>query len=250
MNANERQLRVAAQHWLDEHGDMPGTALLRGLLAILDRQDRMANEGLTEADIKYLEATTQNVARQVELGNRDTWLLSLRDFLGVIVKLQAQNAELRQLRDLLLNDLVGSDERLAAVREETAKECLRILDGISCYTADGEQVRKWCVRAIRRRFNLHQPVAQPAEKTYQECQYCQGTGDGGPSLYCPRCGGSGRAIPAVCQRCNGQGRVLVASEMDGFAAGLVRCEHCSGTGRTSPPDDDHRSIRRCLENRP
>lgn len=232
MTANEREdVEKIRKRWKQPMGDFARIAYsdadIESLLDIIDRHDRLANEGLNQDEQDELTV------------ERKFWFESGAGALIYIAeKLQAQLAAALQLRDLLLSDPPASREDVVlAVREETARECAKL-------ALDQDAINS--VQAIRRRFGLAAP--QPAEP--KECHYCQGTGDGGPSLYCPRCGGTGRltrqpAEPAeVCQRCNGSGHIVDFYPLE-FGGQRTVSRPCPACNPASEPQPSETPCPRC-----
>lgn len=290
MNAKEREdVEKIRKRWKQPMGDFARIAYsdadIESLLDIIDRHDRLANEGLTEEE-------QQNIAIIGDLND-----LSIHDHgwmvvASVVVKLQARLADALSLRDVLLNDYVGENAKLLAVREEAARECMRLIEAalLPEVMVYGGTVRNWVQIAkevICRRFSL--AASQPAEPA-EVCQRCNGTRsiNTGPGDYgdeyipCPDCNPAAeQQMPEVCQRCEGskevaryqpsavttccgrktQTRSDINQSRDGILpvwcsvcwatylpehSGYMPCPDCAG----SEPTDDRRSVRRCLEDQP
>lgn len=194
MNAREREAAERLEQWLTEadfgsHG--PKAAMMRHdirtILAAVRQHERLANEGLTEKESRFI---------------RDFWRPALEPKAGsistIIAKIQAQLAAALQLRDLLLSDPPASREDVAlAVREETAKTIVEyieqqhamVLSLFDIPDRHGAFVSD-ITSGIRRRFGLAAP--QPAEPA---CQMCGGRGwdsqypRSSVPLHCPSCAG-------------------------------------------------------------
>lgn len=212
MNAHEREATERLEGWIFGSSNTPADAdNIRTVLAAVRRHERLASEGLTEEELEDVEIFRNEMpAGKTIVGET---------VLHVIAKLQAQLAAAKEA--ITVAEGIASDAledrglpRIEEVRRETARECAQLAFHQGAINS---------AQAIRRRFGETILMSQVSDPNSFE-----------PSV-----------MPVVCQRCNGYGCI---SHMDG-TGGTDDCPACSGTGRT-PPDDDRRSIRRCLEDRP
>jgi len=177
------------------------------LLAIIDRLESSANEGLTEEEVVFLTGLHP---------------------IAVVAKLKAQAA---------INAGIASDaltdrglERLEEVERRVAGECVAIcvLKSNPGYT--GIATANYIADAICRRFGLPVPKSK--------CSMCGDTGrivfTADDDIDCPSCRPTGPDPMPHCRQCGGSGWDHIP-ERDG---GQPNCGACGGSGFASDVSGD------------
>lgn len=259
MNANERAAVARLEAWqFDSSASRPDADDIRLVCAALRRQERLASEGLTEGELEDVEF----FRREMPTGET----IVGETVLHVIAKLQAQLAEARER--ITEAEGIASDAledrglpRLAAVREETARE----IASMACWCCDrkypldetglyhsvhrgfsGIELVECKAVAIRKRFNLPSPQSGVAPAKAPAPETWIGPGDG--EMSCLDCNGLGRIppqaeTPPVCRRCNGTrlvGREVETSGGDADWAVDTPCPDCAGRAVAAAERRDRR----------